>query len=183
MRDGHAIPSSFPARMGNTFLLHAFPDELDPFENPETLRFSLLAATLAFVQVQPDFLHQTQADAARDLRRGGLSRRVAGIGRWSVAGRHRRGLQTLDVFGTQFRPIDIQRDLVQLANAVNEGGDVLAELWAQAVIATPGGVDGERLVRRELRTLIPAQRAGQVRRQPLTARFQAEKLRAIRTGC
>src|SRR5439155_15108304 len=95
-------------------LLHALPDELDPFEQSETLRFSLFAAASALVQAQLDFLQQTETYIAGDLRRRAFGRSFSGIRRGSVTGRARRILKPLDVFGTQFRPVDIQRDLVQL---------------------------------------------------------------------
>ena len=59
--------------------LHALPDELDSLKQSETLRFGLLAAALALVQPQLDLLHQTDADVAGDLRRGGGGRGRAGI--------------------------------------------------------------------------------------------------------
>ncbi|OIQ67847.1 hypothetical protein GALL_505730 [mine drainage metagenome] len=59
--------------------LHALPDELNPLEQPQTLRLGLLAAALALVEAQFDLLHQAQADVAGDLRRASPSRGSAGI--------------------------------------------------------------------------------------------------------
>jgi hypothetical protein len=75
------------------------------------LRFGLFAATPTLIQAQFDFLHQTQANIARNLWRDALSRGFAGIGRWSVTGCPCRVLQTFDVGWREFRPVDIERDL------------------------------------------------------------------------
>ena len=42
--------------------LHTLPDELDPFEQPETLRFGLFAAASALIQPEFDLLNQTQSN-------------------------------------------------------------------------------------------------------------------------
>jgi len=58
--------------------LHTFPDELDSFK--QSLRFGLLAAALALIKTQFDFLKQTQANTARNLRHGDLGRSLFCIG-------------------------------------------------------------------------------------------------------
>ena len=50
---------SLPLNLTAPVSLHAFPNELDSFKHPESLRFGLFAASLALVQAQLDFLKQT----------------------------------------------------------------------------------------------------------------------------
>src|SRR5262249_39253667 len=100
--------SGCPASLLDTSL-----DELDPLQHAQPLRLGLFAATFALVDSDLDLLAKAQADIVRDGRgaHGGL----VGIGGWTITGCSCGLLQALDVVRAQLGPVDVQRELVDLA--------------------------------------------------------------------
>src|SRR5262245_527791 len=80
----HEQPSLTQVNRTDTIrLLHASPNELQPFDNTEILRLGLFATAFPFIDPQLEFLDQAQADIAPYPHLG--HRRPGSFYRWSVA--------------------------------------------------------------------------------------------------